>query len=68
MKDFFIYHPGTGTMLPVNDEVYIIDPEKISEDELQDAEDGVLSHATAYSVGWKLDNFNLETLFFGESK
>lgn len=68
MKDFFIYHPGTGTMIMVNDEVYIIDPEKISEGELQDAEDGVLSHATAYSVGWKLDNFNLETLFFGESK
>lgn len=55
-------------MLMVNDEVYVIDPEKISEGELQDAQDGVWSHAAAYSVGWKLDNFNLETLFFGESK
>jgi hypothetical protein len=68
VKNFFIYHPGSGTMLMVNDEVYIIDPEKISEQELQDAQDGVWSHAAAYSVGWKLDNFNLETLFFGESK
>ena len=65
MKDFFIYHPGSGTMIPVSDEVYIIDAKKISEQELQDAQDGLLTHATAYSVGWKLDNFNLETLFFG---
>lgn len=65
MKDFFIYHPESGTMIPVDDEVYIIDAKKISEQELQNAQDGLLTHATAYGVGWKLDNFNLEILFFG---
>lgn len=61
----FIYHPGTGTMIPIDDEVYIIDPKQLSDDELQDAQDGTLSSSVAYSVGWKLGNYNMIELFRG---
>ena len=61
----FIYHPGTGTMIPIDDEVYIIDPKQLSDDELQDAQDGTLPSSVAYSVGWKLGNYNMIELFRG---
>ena len=52
-------------MIPIDDEVYIINPKQLSDDELQDAQDGTLSSSVAYSVGWKLSNYNMIELFRG---
>lgn len=64
-KDLVIYHPGTGTVISLSDEVYMIDAARLSDDEKKDLEYGNLSAADAYSVGICLDNFNMTNLFFG---
>jgi len=33
MRDIIVFHPGTGTILPLNDEVYLIDYASLSEEE-----------------------------------
>ena len=65
MKDLVIYHPGTGTVIPLSDEVYMIDASRLSDEEMDDLEYGRLSAADAYAVGICLDNFNMTNLFFG---
>ena len=65
MKDLVIYHPGTGTVISLSDEVYMIDASRLSDDDRRQLEEGWLSAADAYSVGICLDNFNMTNLFFG---
>lgn len=65
MRDLFVYHPGTGTMISLRDEVYVIDYSMLN-DELQEEVDmGTLSAADAYGHGVRLDNYNVTNLFFG---
>ena len=33
MRDIIVYHPGTGTILPLNDDLYFIDYASLSEEE-----------------------------------
>ena len=64
-KDLVIYHPGTGTVISLSDEVYMIDASRLSDEDRRQLEEGWLSAADAYSVGICLDNFNMTNLFFG---
>ena len=66
MKDLFIYHPGTGTMIALSDPVYLIDYASL-EDQLAEAfDEGFADKDTANMVGYRLDNYNMTNLFFGE--
>ena len=64
-KDLVIYHPGTGTVISLSDGVYMIDAARLSDEDRRQLEEGWLSEADAYAVGFHLDNFNMTNLFFG---
>lgn len=63
MKDLLIYHPGTGTIIPLSDEVYLVDT-AIAADVLDDMECGMNVPVVEHK-GYRLDNFNMTNLFFG---
>ena len=65
MKDLVIYDPGTGTVIPLSAEVYMIDTARLSDEEKEDLEHGNLSYGDAYAIGIRLDNFNMTHIFFG---
>lgn len=64
MKDLFIYHPGTGTLISLSDEVYLVDAGIVREDILEDMEDGRTVDERQHK-GYRLDNYNMTNLFFG---
>lgn len=64
MKDLFIYHPGTGTMISLSDPVYLIDTDACSNMDLEEFENGSADNSLAYMRGWRLDNYNMTNLFF----
>lgn len=64
-RDIFIYHPGTGTVISLSDEVYAIDYNTLNDEQQRDVEYGTLSHADAYAYGVRLDNYNVTNMFFG---
>ena len=64
MKDLVIYQPETGTMIVLSAETYLIDADKLSESQLEDAMDGVLN-VGVYGSGYRLDNYNMTNLFYG---
>lgn len=63
-RDLVIYHPGTGTVIPLSDEVYVIDTARLSDEERSELEEGWMSGADAYAIGIRLDNFNMTNIFF----
>jgi hypothetical protein len=65
MRDLFIYHPGSGTAIALSDEVYLIDASRLSAVR-ERLTTGSLSAASAYGIGYRLDNYNMTNLFFGE--
>ena len=64
-RDIIIYHPGTGTVISLSDEVYAIDYNTLNDEQQRDVEYGTLSHADAYAYGVRLDNYNVTNMFFG---
>lgn len=67
-RDLFIYHPGTGTMIPLSDEVYLIDSGWCTAAMLEEYSMGS-NEADRHSRwnGYRLDNFNMTNLFFGDT-
>ena len=65
MKDLFIYHPGTGTMISLADVVYLVDSEVVDADVFDDMSNGMQVPPQAHK-GYMLDNYNMTYLFFGE--
>jgi hypothetical protein len=64
-RDLYIYHPGTGTLIALSDVVYLVDAAAISEDLLDEMSNGV-QVAPQEHLGYMLDNYNMNNLFFGE--
>lgn len=68
MKDLFIYHPGTGTVISLSDPVYLI--ENVMVDEDTSRADWYLAYEPdkreADLHGRRIDNYNMTNLFFGE--
>lgn len=56
MSDCFIYHPGSGTMIPLSDTVYIIDATDMPEETLDLYEAGAVDVFDAMYAGVRLDN------------
>jgi len=65
MRDLYIYHPGSGTLISLSDSVYLIDASRLSEETLEDLSMGSVGDAGADSLGYRLDNYNMTNLFFG---
>lgn len=65
MKTLYIYHPGTGTLIPLSDEVYLVNAEWVSEDILDAMSDGMTLDERIHK-GRRIDNYNMTNLFFGE--
>jgi len=64
MRDLFIYHPGTGTVINLSDEVYVCDSQYIDPTILEYIENGATVGVKAHK-GYRLDNYNMTNLFFG---
>ena len=64
-KNLFIYHEGTGTLIALSDKVYLIDADVIDARTLEDLEMGANVTEREHK-GWRIDNYNMTTLFFGE--
>jgi hypothetical protein len=68
MRDLFIYHPGTGTMIALSDPVFLIDSELIESKapgSLDAYSEGYATYDDANMMGYRLDNYNMTNLFFG---
>ena len=65
MRDLFIYHPGTGTVIALADEVYLCDTNMIDEE----VYDSMVWNGATVDVrehkGRRIDNYNMTNLFFG---
>jgi hypothetical protein len=64
MKDLFIYHPGTGTLISLADPVYLVDSEVVDALSFDDMSNGMQVPPQAHK-GYMLDNYNMTNLFFG---
>jgi hypothetical protein len=64
-NDLVIYHPGTGTVIALSDEVYLISTIRLSDEKRRELEEGWLSEADAYAIGFRLDNYNMANIFYG---
>lgn len=64
-KNLFIYHEGTGTLIALSDKVYLIDADAIDGSTLDDLEMGANVTEREHK-GWRIDNYNMTNLFFGE--
>lgn len=64
-RDLFVYHPGTGTIIPLSDEVYLCAASIIDPTVLDNMEDGATTHPSQH-LGMQIDNFNMFNLFYGE--
>jgi hypothetical protein len=65
MRDLFIYHPGTGTVISLRDEVYLVDAGRVREDILDSMETGGTVDEREH-MGIRIDNYNMTNLFFGK--
>jgi len=66
MRDLFIYHPGSGTLISLVDPVYLVD-RNIVDSEIFDFMEMGASWIVSVKEhkGIRLDNFNMTNLFFG---
>lgn len=65
MRDLFIYHPGTGTVIALSDEVYLCDMDAIDPITYSQIENGA-SVPVQKHRGIQIDNFNMTNIFWGE--
>lgn len=64
MKDLFIYHPGTGTIVSLSDEVYLIDAADLDADVAEGLFDyGMSNMPVQLHKGIRIDNYNMNNLF-----
>jgi len=68
MKDLFIYHPGTGTVIPLSDKVYLVDNAQLDADTQDAFEYGEKDVPIQDHKGYRLDNYNMTTIYFLESE
>ena len=63
MKDLFIYHEGTGTLISLSDEVFLIDADKVDPVVMSDLSDGISGITDKEHLGYRIDNYNMANLF-----
>ncbi len=66
MKNLFIYDHKTCTLIPLaNAEVYLVDASAAGDDTLDTIAQGIRVLEGKHK-GYRLDNYNMTNLFFGE--
>ena len=65
MKNLFIYHEGTGTLISLSDRVFLIDADRVDPVVMSDLSDGLSGITDKEHLGYRLDNYNMTNLFFG---
>lgn len=65
MKRLFIYHQGTSTLIPLNDEVYLVAEDVAGKQMLEDMSEGCNVYPMEHK-GYLLDNYTMTNLFFGQ--
>lgn len=68
MKDLFIYHPGTGTVISLSDEVYVCNSEFIDDETLERITEYGATVEVNEHKGYRIDNYNMGNLFYGEAE
>ena len=63
MKDLFIYHEGTGTLISLSDKVFLIDADKVDPVVMSDLSDGISGITDKEHLGYRIDNYNMANLF-----
>jgi hypothetical protein len=66
MDQLFIYHPGTGTLIALSDEVYLVNAKHCDEETLNDLNEGVTVTPREHK-GYRIDNYNMTNLFYGDN-
>ena len=61
-RDLLIYHPGTGTVIPLSDTVYLVDADAAGADTVAEMLEGYVEPRE--HKGYRIDNFNMTNLFF----
>ena len=65
MKNLFVYHPGSGTLISLGDPVYVVSSDICSDADMEEFEMGSASQHFASVRGIRIDNYNMNNLFFG---
>lgn len=65
MKDLYIYHPGTGTLISLSDPTFLVCSDFVDEETMEAMSNGA-SLTEREHKGWRIDNYNMTNLFFGE--
>jgi hypothetical protein len=60
----YIYHSGTGTVLPLSDSVYLVNDKYCDEETLEAMSNGGTVPNYAHK-GLRIDNHNMGNLFYG---
>ena len=66
MKDLFIYHPGTGTLISLSDPVYLVASDIAGEYVMEVMDSGVECYPDEHK-GYRIDNYNMTNLFYGDN-
>lgn len=64
MKKLYVYHQGTGTLIALSDEVYLVAEDIAGEELINDMSEGCNVYPMEHK-GYRLDNYNMTNLFFG---
>lgn len=62
----FIYHAGTGTVISLSDECYLVNDKFIDADTMEAFEYGEKDIPPIEHKGYRIDNYNMGNLFYGE--
>ena len=65
MRDLYIYHPGSGTMIALMDRVYLVDADIAGFDLMEDMSMGANVSEREHK-GIRIDNYNMTNLFYGD--
>ena len=67
MKKLYVYHQGTGTLIALSDEVYLVAEDIAGEKLINDMSEGCNVYPMEHK-GYRLDNYNMTNLFFGDNE
>jgi hypothetical protein len=65
MRDLYIYHPGTGTVISLSDPVFLVDAHDV-DPFIWDGMEMGNHYSEREHRGIRIDNYNMTNLFFGE--
>ena len=65
MKQLFIYNQDTKTLIPLNDEIYLVAADIAGDEMINYMAEGYNVYPMEHK-GYRLDNYNMTNLFFGE--